>query len=80
MIKAFVDGRDCTHFAFPQGDSLEREVAFCLWWAECQLFGKSDRWVSGFKYHNSPVLTAEDDPSFAFKWVQDTQIEIFVVS
>lgn len=80
MIKVFVDGWDCTHFAFAQGDALDREVAFCIWWTEMQLFGRSDRWVPGFKYHNNPVLSPDDDPSFAFKNVQDTQIEIFVVS
>ncbi len=32
MVKVYVDGKDNTSIAFPQGNNLEKEVAFLMWW------------------------------------------------
>ena len=36
MVKVYVDGKDNTSIAFPQGNNLEKEVAFLMWWATGQ--------------------------------------------
>lgn len=53
-VKVFVNNEDRTSEAFPQGDNLEREIAFLVWFAQGADL-KSPLFVKGFvKYHRAP--------------------------
>tara|TARA_Y100001937_G_scaffold106440_1_gene148088 strand:- start:17262 stop:17516 length:255 start_codon:yes stop_codon:yes gene_type:complete len=53
-VKVFVNNEDRTSEAFPQGDNLQKEIAFLIWFAEGADLN-SPRFVKGFvKYHRAP--------------------------
>lgn len=53
-VKVFVNGEDMTSSAFPQGNNLEKEIAFLIWFAQGADF-KSKLFVVDFVcYHRAP--------------------------
>lgn len=53
-VKVFVNNEDRTSEAFPQGDNLEREIAFLVWFAQGADLN-SPLFVNGFAlYHRAP--------------------------
>ena len=53
-VKVFVNGEDMTCEGFPQGDNLQKEIAFLIWFAQ----GAAGNFCSGFElYHKAPRRT-----------------------
>ena len=55
QVKVFVNGVDYSLEAFPQGDALQKELAFLLWWGEKTHNKNNAGYVPAYsKYHSSP--------------------------